>query len=72
MNTDKQTTTTASAQPENVRTYVATFIGRQVGAIGKFYGITAHVEARNEAEATLSLYDRYEHISQLELKVLGH
>jgi hypothetical protein len=43
------------------------FIGRTRGAIGIFYPITATVEAEQEADAILRLYDNYEHIQQRRL-----
>ncbi|KKM88032.1 hypothetical protein LCGC14_1262800 [marine sediment metagenome] len=48
-------------------TYTACFFGRKVGAIGVCYSIKATVEGRNEEEAQLALYDRFEHIQQLAL-----
>ena len=48
--------------------YLATFIGRKVGAIGIRYQISVMVEAANKEAAELRLYDSYEHISNLELK----
>lgn len=50
--------------------YNATFIGREVGAIGISYNITATVEGANEEAARLALYDRYEHILGLQLKAV--
>jgi hypothetical protein len=47
--------------------YVARFTGRMVGAIGITYPISATVEASNPQEASLKLYDRYEHIFGLVL-----
>lgn len=47
--------------------YIASFIGRKAGAIGRFYPITAETHGDNEDEARLNLYDRYEHIQQLKL-----
>jgi len=47
--------------------YNATFIGREVNAIGSFYRIYTTVEAESEHDANIRLYDRYDHISQLVL-----
>ena len=49
--------------------YQATFTGREVGAIGKFYPITATTQGDNEEQARLNLYDRYEHITGLKLEM---
>lgn len=46
--------------------YKIKFIGRQIGAIGKFYNHTVIVEANSEEEARLKLYDKFEHISMTE------
>jgi len=51
-----------------MKTYKITFHGREVGAIGIFYQITATVQAENEEGAKLKLYDNYEHISVLTIK----
>lgn len=48
-----------------MKKYKFSFIGRQVGAIGIFYKITATVEAENIEAAKLRLYDKYDHIQQL-------
>ena len=50
-------------------TYNATFTGRTRGAIGKFYPIRTTVSGENKEKARHNLYDRYEHISNLTLKV---
>lgn len=50
------------------KAYLATFKGRQVGAIGIFHDIRDVTFGDNEEEARLSLYDRFEHISGLTLK----
>jgi hypothetical protein len=48
--------------------YKAIFTGRTKNAIGIFYQITDTVEGKNEEEARLNLYNKYEHIHQLTLK----
>jgi len=48
--------------------YNATFVGREKAAIGITYHIIAMVEAPNREAANLKLYDKYEHISLLNLK----
>ena len=45
--------------------YIAYFVGREKGAIGINYRINLHVEAANEDEARLKLYDTHEHISDV-------
>ena len=59
-------------QTNTVKTYRARFTGREVGAIGTFQRFETDVEARNKDEANLALYNRFEHISNLELSLLGH
>lgn len=46
-----------------MKTYQVTFRGREKGAIGIFYQITATVKGEDEKQALLNLYDKYEHIS---------
>jgi hypothetical protein len=50
-----------------MKNYRASFTGRKVGAIGITYFIIDYVEAENEEQARLKLYDRYEHITGLKL-----
>jgi hypothetical protein len=50
-----------------MKQYQANFTGREVGAIGIFYDINHVIEANNEEEAKLKLYDYYEHINNLTL-----
>jgi hypothetical protein len=50
-----------------MKTYQAKFTGREVGAIGIFYKITATVEAENAEAARLKLYEKYEHLMDLTL-----
>lgn len=47
--------------------YIASFKGRDLGAIGAFYHISTIVEAQSESDARLALYERYEHIAYLKL-----
>ena len=54
-----------------MKTYIAKFTGREVNAIGIFYAITTTVDAENEKEAALRLYDRYDHIMWLRLTETG-
>jgi hypothetical protein len=49
--------------------YKATFTGREVGAIGKFYPITAVAKGKNEEEARLNLYEKWDHITGLKLEL---
>ena len=50
--------------------YKITFIGRESEAIGITYKITETVEAVTEEAAVLKLYDKYEHISVLNIEKL--
>jgi hypothetical protein len=43
-----------------MKTYSIKFTGRKLGAIGKFYSITAEVFADNPQAASAALYDRFE------------
>ena len=45
----------------------ATFVGRKKGAIGIFYPITTTVEGDNVEQATLNLYERFEHVHKLQI-----
>lgn len=51
--------------------YKITFIGRPNGAIGITYQITKIVEADNEVEASLKLYETHEHIRLQKIEILG-
>ena len=51
-----------------MKTYRATFYGRQLGAIGSFYPIYDFIDADNEEKARIKLYDKYDHITRLTLK----
>ena len=51
-----------------MKTYEIQFIGRTVGAIGKFYPIRAQVFAADAEAAKLKLYDRFEHITGATVK----
>lgn len=48
----------------DINRYKISFTGRLKGAIGIFYKITDTVQAANENDAILALYDKYEHIHQ--------
>ena len=47
--------------------YKAKFMGRKINAGGVFYEIETTVEGADTESARLNLYERYEHISKLEL-----
>ena len=51
--------------------YKITFIGRTKNAIGITYQITKIVEADNEVEAALKLYETHEHIRLQKIEILG-
>jgi hypothetical protein len=51
-----------------MKTYKVTFIGREKGAIGIFYQITATVKGEDEKQALLNLYDNYDHVSSPNFK----
>lgn len=51
-----------------MRTFIATFIGRKVGAIGMFYRITTTVQADSPSAARTKLYDTYEHVHGLTIR----
>lgn len=53
-----------------MKKYQAKFIGRQLGAIGKFYRINICIIANNEEHAIKKLYEKYEHITDLKLKLI--
>jgi hypothetical protein len=44
-----------------MKKYTFKFTGREVSAIGKTYKITATVEATNLHDATMKLYEKYDH-----------
>jgi len=46
-----------------MKTYKAKFKGREVGAIGIFYQIETEVQGKDEKDALLNLYEKYNHIS---------
>ena len=50
-----------------MKDYLARFFGRTNGAIGIRYNIETHVSGKNKEDARIKLYDRFEHISELEL-----
>lgn len=47
-----------------MKTYTIRFKGCIKGSIGKLKGFTVKVQAENEQEAVLKLYDHYDHINQ--------
>lgn len=49
----------------DTRKFIATFHGRQVGAIGIRYGTSAPCQGTDENDAIRDLYNRWEHISDL-------
>jgi hypothetical protein len=46
-----------------MKTYKVRFKGREINAIGIFYQIETTVQAENEKDALLKLYEKYDHIS---------
>lgn len=48
-----------------MKTYRMTFYGREAGALGVTYHITAMRTAETEQEAAKALYDEFEHIRTL-------
>ena len=51
-----------SSSKYHEREYKLSFVGRETGALGITYSITATVTAHDDKSARLALYDRYEHI----------
>ena len=51
--------------------YRADFYGRLKNAIGIFYSITAYVEAEDEKAANLKLYDTYDNVLMLKIRLVG-
>jgi hypothetical protein len=51
-----------------MKTYDAYFYGRQRGALGICYNIHTTVQGKNEEEARLKLYDRFDDVLRLQLK----
>jgi hypothetical protein len=52
---------------EPVKTYLATFVGREAGAIGLTYRIATFVDAEDVTQARLNLYREFEYITHLVL-----
>lgn len=52
-------------------TWLASFIGRTVGALGGSHRIVTRVNADTESLARIALYERYEHIESLILQKVG-
>jgi len=48
--------------------YLVKFKGRKLNAIGKFYNISETIEASNETNLKVKIYDNYEHITNLTIK----
>lgn len=48
--------------------FIVTGHGRKVGAIGIFERFRCEVEARDEQEARIKVYDYYEHISGMRVR----
>jgi len=53
-----------------MKTYNATFTGRNCGAIGIMYLIKTMVRAETPEDARLALHERYEHIMGLKLELV--
>ena len=51
-----------------MKTYKCDFVGRKINAIGITYTISLEIEAENERDAEIKLYDNFDHISRLSLK----
>ena len=51
-----------------INNYKASFIGREINAIGITYHIIETVSAENREKAILALYEKYDHISNLTIK----
>ena len=50
-------------------TYTISFTGRKANAIGTTYPITAKVTAESLHEARLKLYEQYEHLTNVKIRV---
>jgi hypothetical protein len=59
---DEKSAKEKSASKKVAKLYEVSFTGRKKDAIGIFYPITDTVEAENEADAKLKLYDKYDHV----------
>lgn len=51
-----------------MRRFYCSFKGRRVGAIGVFGQWHAYAEGKDEQEALLDLYERFEHITGLTMR----
>lgn len=51
-----------------MKTYKATFYGRENGSMGRFYGIETTVHGCDEKQANINLYKKWEHIMSLKLE----
>lgn len=47
-----------------MKTFKCYFTGRKVGAIGIFYDFIVTVQAENEEQARLKVYETHEHLSK--------
>lgn len=54
-----------------MKNYKVEFNGREAGAIGITYKIVVVVQAEDEKQALLKLYEKYEHISFPKFTVIG-
>lgn len=52
-------------------TWIASFIGRKVGALGGSHRIITRVQGDSHELARLALYNHYEHIEALILQRIG-
>jgi len=50
-----------------MKTFKIMFNGRESGSIGRAYPIYEILDAENEENAILSLYDKYEHIINIRI-----
>jgi ribosomal protein S27AE len=64
----KTTSGNASARAEHRASYQATFTGRVKGAIGSFQKLVAVTSGETPEAAILALYERYDHISNPQLR----
>lgn len=53
----------------DMKTWKASFVGRNNGAIGIMYNIITTVEGETKEDAQLRLCDKYDHIDRLTLEI---
>lgn len=53
------------------KTYIAYFTGKTKDAIGRSQNYSTTVRGIDEEEARINLYERYDHIIQLKLKLIN-